>query len=465
MSFDVLNIAGRALAAQQIALDVTGNNMANATTPGYQREAVDLTEAPPAPSPLLPGIPMGQGVVVDAITRASNAFLSRSVRTESSISSYWSAITTALGPIQSAFQEPSPTGLAEIMNQFFSSWLTLSQNPTSMAARQAVIENGKNLASVFNNLAQTIVNSQATLNQTVSQDTQVLNTYGQDIAQLNQAIVSSGSAGAPANDLIDQRGELLNKLSHMVNITYTTSASQEVNVYIGGHPLVVNNQSYSLSAVSNASGLAIPTWTDTSQPVDIQSGQFGGTLAARDQILPGYLSSLNQLASQLATVINNQETQGYQYNSSSLAPAFFSVPATGSITAGSLTVNPNLTPQALGAAANPPGASGSNADDGANALTIANLANQTITALNGTFNDYYTTLVGTVGTQGQHANQQSQTATNTLTALKNALQSATGVDLNQESAHLIQEEQSYTAAAKLMMTEQTVIQSLLAAVS
>jgi len=143
MAFDILNIASRAIAAQQLALEVTGNNMANATTPGYHVESAVLAEAMPSPDPTEPNALVGQGVDVLTVSRATNAFLSRSVRTQQSILGYDQAKSQGLGEVQNIFQEPAPQGLAETMNAFFQSWLTLSENPTSVAAEEGVIQQGQ----------------------------------------------------------------------------------------------------------------------------------------------------------------------------------------------------------------------------------------------------------------------------------------------------------------------------------
>ncbi|POB10443.1 flagellar hook-associated protein FlgK [Sulfobacillus sp. hq2] len=479
MSFMMLNIAGRSLSAQQLAMEVTGNNLANATTTGYHNEIANLVETPPIPSSQLNGSLQGQGVSVDAITRASNAFLARSVRTQLGTTGYWQSMNTSLSQIQNVFQEPSASGLSEAMGAFFNAWLTLSQTPSSLSARQAVIDQGKNLASTFNSMANQITGEIQNINQSVVNTVQKINTITSQIAQLNQQISAVTGAGGSANTLLDQRGTLMNQLSQLVNISYTVNPDQSVNIYLGSNALVINQTAHSLmtSAPTTANSVDQIAFHDNpSQTLNasngLQNGELAGLLTAGNQNLPGYLTSLDALAGDLASAVNAQQEAGYTLNSATNGPIFFtsSLSSTAPVTASTIQVSSTLTSQDVAAAQNPnaPG-------DGSNALTIANMIYQPeispttgtldTTSTGVTFNQFYTNLVGQVGNDGQQASNQFASAQNTLNSLQNAQESATGVDVNEQSAQLIQEQQSYQAAAQLVSVEQSTMASLLAAVS
>ncbi len=455
MSFMMLNIAARALAAQQLALDVTGNNMANATTPGYHAETANLTETPPEPIVALENSELGTGVVVSSVSRAANPFLSRSVRTQLGNQGYWSSINQALSQIQSLFQEPSPTGLQEGFNQFFASWQTLSNNTENQASQEQVLQQGKNIASQFSTMATSITGEMQNLTHAAQNQIAQINTLSQQIAQLNTQIASVTSSGGTANDLLDQRGQLLDNLSALTNVSYTVSANQEVNVYLGSNALVVNGNHYSLALTQatqapskypmNAPLPYAVTWlaspTATGVPVlGLNSGQLSGTLRVLNTTLPSYLGQLNTLAYSFAKAVNSQ------------SPTTFFTPLTTAAEQASaatmLSVVPTLSPGSLEDAANP--------GNGSSALNVSQLGSS--------IDPQYTTLVGQVGVDGQNAVDQSHTAQTTLTSLQNTLQSSTGVDLNQQSAALIQEQQSYTAAATMVSVEQSTMQSLLQAV-
>lgn len=469
MPFEVLSIAARALAAQQLALEVTGNNMANATTPGYRKETANTTEMAPSPDAAEPGTIIGNGVEVTSVTRASNAFLSRSVRTQTSLSGQWSAINQGLTQVQNVFQEPSSAGLSETMSAFFKSFQSLSQNPEDLATRQGVIQDGETLAQTFNQMATTLGNQMQSVNQNVGDDITQINQIAHQISQLNQQIATISTSNQPANDLLDQRGALVDKLSKLVNVSYAPGPAESLDVYIGSHPLVTGSATYAITASQNNAGQFSPTWADNGQAVQAQSGDMAGNLTLLNTYLPNYLNQLNTLAKSLADQVNTLQESGYgSQGTSTNGIPFFTYNSGGA--AGSLAVNvtqpsgsttPVLTPDTIGAAAsaNSPG-------DGSQALAMANLQNQTlsISGSNTTFNGAYASLVGQVGSDGQNATNQTSQTQSSLTSLKNGLQSETGVDVNQQSVMMIQEEQSYTAAAKMVTAEQSIINSLLQAV-
>lgn len=486
MGFEVLGIAAQAIQAQQLALDVTGNNMANATTPGYHVESVNLTENAPAPDAVMPTTLIGNGVTATAVTRASNAFLSSSVRNQTSASSYATALSQGLSQIQNIFQEPQNGGLAEMMNQFNQSWLSLSENPQSLSARQSVIQDGKTLASTFNNMASALSTEESNLNQNITSQVQQVNQLAGQIAQLNGQIATVSTSGQQPSDLLDQRGQLLTQLSRLVHVSYANGPAGSLDVYIGAHPLVTGEQTYHMATtevnITNAAGQSTftaeaPMWSDTGAPVQAQSGSLYGNMALlyhqkisgssggpiSTGYLTGYGQQLDTLANALAQTVNSAQASGTDLNGKTGMPFFSSTTTTAAGTpifsAGGLTVNATLQSSNL-AAATPPNASGdgSNAQNLFTQLTGGAVLNNTTLAAN------YQSLVGQVGLDGQNANNLTTDSQNTLTSLKNNLQSVTGVDLNQQSVNMIQEQQSYMAAAKLVATQQTMIQSLLSAV-
>jgi len=456
MSFLMLNIAGRALATQQLAMEVTGNNLTNATTPGYQTETAAITEAPPVPVSELGSNgqagQLGEGTTVSTIQRAHNSFLSQSLRGQMSQTGMWQSENQLLGQIQNTFQEPSSSGLEETLSSFYASYNTLSQNPSSPANQTAVVQQGKIVAQTFNQMASQISDMQTQANQSVQSTVEQINSLSANLANLNQQITTVIGAGQSPNDLEDQRTEALNQLSQLVNISYTQNGTTGAdNVYLGGQPLVTDGQNYDLATVNQPSAngdyTAVQvTWADTSEtPPTIASGSLAGLINVRDQNLASYQNQLTSLAQNLQAIVEA---------SASSSPGLFS--STGPNAASTLTFSAN------------PGYNGSAATTNQGVLSLyQNLTIGPASATSGsaTLLDQYTNLVDQVGSDGQNASTQYQTANTTQTDLSNTLSSQVGVNVDQQSALLIQEQQSYSAAAQLVSTEQATMQSLLQAVS
>ncbi|WP_315907080.1 flagellar basal body protein, partial [Priestia koreensis] len=132
-TFHGLEVAKRGMSTQQAALYTTGQNIANANTPGYSRQRVNFeqTEPYPAPSMNRPEIPgqMGTGVKAGSIQRVRENFLDLQYRDEQNKVGYWSARSDALTKMEDILKEPSDSGLAKTMDDFWKGLQTLSTNP------------------------------------------------------------------------------------------------------------------------------------------------------------------------------------------------------------------------------------------------------------------------------------------------------------------------------------------------
>ncbi|MDA8227656.1 MAG: flagellar basal body protein, partial [Desulfitobacterium hafniense] len=128
-TFFGLELSRRALASQQIALDVTGHNIANANTQGYTRQVASFK--PPYPD-RLPGfghdISLGTGVTLDYIGRARDNFVDRQFRWETSKQQYWAGKQDALQKVEGMFNEPSKNSLHDDLDKFWNSWSDLTKN-------------------------------------------------------------------------------------------------------------------------------------------------------------------------------------------------------------------------------------------------------------------------------------------------------------------------------------------------
>jgi flagellar hook-associated protein 1 FlgK len=455
MSFLMLNIAGRALASQQLAMEVTGNNLTNATTPGYQTETAAITEAPPVPVSEFGSNgqagQLGEGTTVTTIQRATNAFLSHSLRGQMSQTGMWKAENQILAQVQNTFQEPSASGLEEALNSFFSTYNTLSQNPANPADQNSVLQQGKIVAQTFNQMAGQISTMENQANQSIGSTVSQINGLTANLANLNQQISVVIGAGQSPVDLEDKRTQVLNQLSQLVNISYTqTPSSGAVNVYLGAQPLVDGNQNYNLSTQNQPSAngdysAVQVVWAAPNQsPPAIASGTLAGLINVRDQSLGSYQSQLSTLA---------QNLQAQVQASSQYSPGLFT--STGPNQAATLSFAANSLYNGSAAGVNP------------GILTLYQNLNSgpaSSTTGSATLLDQYTNLVDQVGTDGQNASTQYNTSHATQTDLANSLSSQVGVNVDQQSANLIQEQQSYNAAAQLVATEQAVMQSLRQAV-
>jgi flagellar hook-associated protein 1 len=422
-----LQTALSGLLAEQQALDVTGNNIANANTEGYSRERADLQNLPPltipATSPLTGrGAQIGTGVSVATITRIRNAYIDAQYRTQNSALSATTTQTEELQQAQNAFNEPSSTGLASQLSAFWGAWNSLANSPTSEAAKQGVLAAGEQLASSFNQLSAQLstVSSQATqqYNVLTGPGGEVESTAHQ-IAQLNGQIKLSEEAGQQPNEMLDRRDLLLDKLSTLAQVTVTEQPNHTDTVSFGdaAEPLIEGTTVNWPQTLTEGAGGQLGALLGLTGP--------GGSLAS-------YQTALDNVAGTLASSVNGLQA----------ATPFFSGETASTlavaVTAGQIQ------------------ASGKKEAAGGNAVARA------VAALRGGAAEQgYATLVEQVGSDVRGAKADQANLQTTVTAINNQRQSVSGVSLDEEMTNLITFQRGYQASARTLTAMDSMLETLI----
>lgn len=346
---DILSTGVSGLLAFQQALDVTSNNIANAATPGYSVENIQLT---PQPGQSTAGGYVGSGVEVEGITRAYNELLAQQVRSSQSSYSSYNTLATQAGQIDNMLSSSS-TGLTASLQSFVNALQTLSTSPSSTASRQALLSQAQALAQQINSYGSQISTYGSQLEQQIGSDVTQVNSLAGSIAQLNQQIAADLAGGHTPNTLMDQRDSLVNQLSQYVTVSTATESNGAMDVYIGnGQALVTGGVAQKLAAIHNQYN---PTEYDigvtsaggtTDVTSEISGGELGGLLSARSQVLDPAQSALGVIATGLASVMNQQQASGMDLTGAQGQP-MFSVPppqvSPGSNNAGSGTVSASIS--------------------------------------------------------------------------------------------------------------------------
>jgi flagellar hook-associated protein 1 FlgK len=326
---DIFGIDLSALQAFQQAITVTSNNVANANTPGYDAESVNLVSA--APQATGGGVPIGSGVLVAGISRAYNQAATGQLNTSQSSLGQLNALQTYTSQIDNLFGTTA-AGLSTALQNFYNGWSNVANNPTSTSARQALLGDAQALASNINTTSGQLNSLNSDVNNRIVADVQQINSYGASIATLNQQIVVGTASGTsqPPNELLDQRDQLVSKLSQLVGVTTTTDSNGALNVFVGnGQPLVLQGVTTNLTTIPdqyNASQLDISSSTSNGNSISnaITSGDLGGLLAARTQAINPALNQLGQISTAITSGSNAQQNAGLNL-SGQLGANLFSV--------------------------------------------------------------------------------------------------------------------------------------------
>lgn len=334
MSTSILNVGQSALQAAQIGLTTTGHNIANANTPGYSRQVV-MQQAALAQN-IGAGF-VGSGTEVVGVRRVYDQFLNTQVLSAQTSKSALDSYSAQISQIDNMLGD-STTGVPASLQDFFSGVQDLASNPNSAASRQEMLSSAQTLASSFQEMGSQLNQIHQDINDQINSDITSINSYAQQISTLNDAIEKAqGTSGdaQPANDLQDQRDQLVSDLSKVVKVSVVQQGNS-YNVFIGnGQPLVVGTRTMTLAATVSQTdpsraevGVSVSTnGVVTMVPEStLTGGSLGGVLDFRSQSLDAAQNALGRVATGIAMTFNAQHELGQDQNGD-IGGAFFSVGA------------------------------------------------------------------------------------------------------------------------------------------
>jgi flagellar hook-associated protein 1 FlgK len=454
----LLDIARQALMADQFGLNVTANNVANQNTQGYTRETASFQSVD---SISLSGASQSTGVTAIESSQRDR-ILEQRVQQQTQVAAQSGALGSALQQVENIFSlsatssgsgAVSSSELGGAINTFFSSLSSLERDPSGTATRQSVLSAATALAGAFNDASNQLAQISSSLNQEVSSDVSQVNSLTSSIASLNSQIASASPNG-DAGTLEDQRQEDIDQLSQLVGLDQISTSQNGISLTTSsGATLVSGSQSFQMSATQIGKNVDVFAG-DPPQDVtsSLTGGDIGGAIQARDQSLPAYSSSLDELAFALGNAVNAQNEAGVD-SSGNPGQAIFSVPSSAAGAAASIAVSAT-DPGAVAAASSGEGSAGNE-----NATALANLSS---TAMVGsqTATSFFSSLLGQIGSDASGAATDSTAQLAALTQLTSQRDSLSGVSLDEEASNLTQYERSYQAASQVF----TIVDSLMASV-
>jgi flagellar hook-associated protein 1 len=451
-----IQIALQAVLTHSQAIEIIEHNVANATTPGYRRQAAVLSASVPTPGYGM-GIDTqygagqrGTGVLMDRIQRFSSDFMDARYRAAGGEAQDWSAQSTILTQVESLMAETSTSGLIPKLDQFWSGWQKLAADPTNSSLRTMLLDDASSLTDAIRTRALELTRVRLDQNNTLENQVTEINDIAGQIAKLNGEISHVQAVAEQPNDLLDQRDLLLDRLSEIAGASSFIQPNGEAIVNIGGHVLVTGQDTIQLKAEvdpASADHLYQVVWPD-GQVLHPPSGEMKGVLTVRDQTIKEQLDGLDDLAASLIDQVNtlHMDANGRDLNGN---PGIeFFVPGGNAI---SIRVNSLLT--AAGIAAG--GVDTATGEEFDNLIADKIAALKTTKVLIGTdstrtLNEFYNTQVTKLATETARASSNTGHKGLLFTALDQQRESLTGVNLDEEAANLAKYQKAYQAAARVM---------------
>lgn len=333
MGTSIYNIGVSGLAAAQAGLLTTGHNISNASTPGFNRQ--QIVQSTNTPQFTGAGF-LGQGTNVTTVKRIYNQFLANQALSAQTRLSELNAYADQIRQIDGLLADPG-AGLSSALDDFFRGVHEVAAHPASIPARQSMLSMAQALVGRFQSVDSRLNEIRDGVDTQLAGTVTDINAYATQIAQLNQRIILAQAAGPgqPANDLLDQRDQLIAELNRQVRVTTMTESDGSLGVFVGnGQALVVGTQAFALSlrpAGEDASrltvGIALPGGGSAALPEALLSGgTLGGLLAFRRESLDPAQNALGRIALGLAETFNAQHRLG-QDLTGALGGDFFAAPS------------------------------------------------------------------------------------------------------------------------------------------
>jgi flagellar hook-associated protein 1 len=345
---DLLNIGLSALLSQQRALTTTSNNIANANTPGYSRQRVELAERQ---AQRIGSDFVGTGVNITTVRRMSDDLLAGQLRNASGSFSRADAFVSLAESLDNMLAD-SDTGLTATMQSFVNSLQDVANDPSSSSSRQALLAEANNLVARFKTMDQQLTSLSDEVRTRLTASADSVTTIGKQLADINKRLIEAGSASGKVapSDLLDQRDQLLEQLSSLVQVSTVQQRDGTTSVFIGsGQVLVLGSDSATVKVT--------PGTADPSQPQIVLSGlgnnvnvtqfitggELGGTLDFSREMLAPARSQLGRIVVGLVDTVNQVHRSGMDAEGQ-LGGNFFSIagpqtyPASTNTGTGSLAV-------------------------------------------------------------------------------------------------------------------------------
>jgi flagellar hook-associated protein 1 FlgK len=447
--FGMLSTTSRALDVQRYGLDVVGNNLANANTPGYTRRVADLGAVPPPDR-----FSAGNGVEVLGVRSMRDRLYDQRLFDESPLEQQQGAMADTLGLAEVALGQPGRSIDANLA-EFFDAFAGLADAPTSPTARQQVLSEAQSLATAFNGMASRLTDAAAATDARVREDVAHINELTSRIAALNTSIGSS--APSQTLHLRDEQVEAVKELSGLLGTQVLELDDGTVQIVTrSGRPLVIGADAYPLSAVSGPpSGYATVQAGGRDITADVSDGHLGGLLQVRDRDIPEYVAQLDRVAHGVATAVNALHATGFDLNGGAGGDVF-TPPGAVAGAAAALTVDSALLADPSRIAA----AGVATPGDNAVARKLANLRDASI--VNGqTADEAWTGLVYAVGSDVNRARTEQASRGEIVNQIEQLRDSVSGISIDEEAAMMMRFQRAYQANAQFFTVIDETIQTLL----
>lgn len=442
MASDLLSIGKSGAQAARIALDVTAQNIANASSEGYVRRSVSLAELSSTGAFGQAGAVSLSGVRLQSVVRNADLFRQSEVRRTGADAARASAEVAGLENIESAIEQ---TGVYPAIVQFEASLQRLVGDPVDPSLRTAVLEDARTMASTFAMAAGALDTAGQGLRFEAGAGVDQVNVLAGELARVNLRLARAADSSSDQSTLLDQRDALLEKLSGQASITATINADRTVDVRLGdasGPALVAGGAAGTLAMTTAANGTI--GFTLGGSAVALTGGALAGKALALDK-LADVRTRIDTLARTVIDTVNTAQASGAALDGSAGQPLFSGTGAASMAVVA--TSGSAIATAPAGAAA------GSRNAGNLDALRSALAAADPAGGMDALLFDVSSTVAGRTVTRDALATIADGSRV--------ALQAQAGVSLDDEAVNLVRYQQAFQASGRVMQVASDIFDTLL----
>ncbi|MBP3040169.1 flagellar hook-associated protein FlgK [Bacillaceae bacterium Marseille-Q3522] len=499
-TFMGLEIARRGMFTQQSALNTVGQNIANANTPGYSRQRVNFQSTSPYPAMGLNRVQLpgqtGTGVEAGSVQRIREGFLDLQFRVENNKFGYYGTLSESLTKMEEIMNEPSESGLQNTMDKFWASLQDLASHSENTGARDVVAANGQMVADTLNYYHNSLYRVQQDIGKQINVKVQEINSLVDNIDKINQQISKIEPHGYLPNDLYDQRDQMVDQLSSLVNIKVTSvkptnyGNAKEYAEGLYNIELVQEdgnsfNPPVNLISVSKASGIIGTNKLTVSDDdgdgtlnglvssvkvgnTELASFNFSGELSALIEsygytdgtetygFYPDMLQKLNDYTEAFVNEFNTIHREGYDLNGQPGTDFFVLDPELGDNPAQQIKVSDAILEDSSLIAASLTSTGGSGDNDNAHHLAEINkkafseYETRSILPdnMSGSLDSFYAGIIGKLAVDSQGTQKNANNSLTLTDSVNTNRQSVSAVSLDEEMTDLVRFQHAYNAAAR-----------------
>jgi flagellar hook-associated protein 1 FlgK len=330
--FGFIQQSSAALKVAELGIQIVGNNVANANTPGYIRQELVQQSAI---GMKIGNFSLGYGVRATGVVQKVDSYLTERMRTAQSDMAKTNTLLESYSEFENFFSELSSEDISTSMSEFSNAFNDLTNQPGSDPLRTLVIERGKALAVEIKDKRTQMLELSQRYGKQITIAADEINRLTKQISVLNTKIAETEGSidtGTQAVGLRDERLNLLQELAGYINIKTSESPTGSITVFVGGDYLVADANSRTVAAVQTSGEERFNTeiiLTDSQSALQVTGGSVGGMIEARDRVIQGTLDQYDEFTKNLIDRVNFVHSQGQG------AKGFSSVLSTRSVSSSS----------------------------------------------------------------------------------------------------------------------------------